>query len=180
MSLFQCREWWSFRPDTQEECDVGCLCVANIDNNKNKQGMYRFNPLSMNISFHFNSNFISSSPLNPFLSMCLPAKIVTGNFAGALRIFRPSSTPSSSANPPDSSASSSITPISNVPYHPSHLLLQQYLDQPILQLAAGHFTTDTQLLTLAVLHPKNLVIYAVCLKSRPSHASLTFLLSFHL
>jgi Bardet-Biedl syndrome 9 protein len=32
MSLFQAREWWSAQADQDEEFDVGCLCVANIDN----------------------------------------------------------------------------------------------------------------------------------------------------
>jgi len=32
MSLFQAREWWSHKPDQTEECQDGCLCVANIDN----------------------------------------------------------------------------------------------------------------------------------------------------
>jgi Bardet-Biedl syndrome 9 protein len=32
MSLFQAREWWSAQAGQEEEFDVGCLCVANIDN----------------------------------------------------------------------------------------------------------------------------------------------------
>mmetsp|Transcript_47987 Transcript_47987/g.121864 ORF Transcript_47987/g.121864 Transcript_47987/m.121864 type:complete len:863 (+) Transcript_47987:26-2614(+) len=32
MSLFQAREWWSAQAGHDEEFDVGCLCVANIDN----------------------------------------------------------------------------------------------------------------------------------------------------
>jgi len=32
MSLFQAREWWSTQAGQDEEFDVGCLCVANIDN----------------------------------------------------------------------------------------------------------------------------------------------------
>jgi hypothetical protein len=40
MSLFQAREWWSKKPDNVEECDKGCLCVANIDNDSSGNGMY--------------------------------------------------------------------------------------------------------------------------------------------
>lgn len=32
MSLFQAREWWSAQAGQDEQFDVGCLCVANIDN----------------------------------------------------------------------------------------------------------------------------------------------------
>mmetsp|Transcript_80274 Transcript_80274/g.260005 ORF Transcript_80274/g.260005 Transcript_80274/m.260005 type:complete len:873 (-) Transcript_80274:89-2707(-) len=32
MSLFQAREWWSTQSGQDEDFDVGCLCVANIDN----------------------------------------------------------------------------------------------------------------------------------------------------
>eukprot|EP00913_Durusdinium_trenchii_P004632 g4301.t1 len=32
MSLFQAREWWSTQVSEDEEFDVGCLCVANVDN----------------------------------------------------------------------------------------------------------------------------------------------------
>lgn len=32
MSLFQAREWWSAQAGQDEEFDVGCLCVANVDN----------------------------------------------------------------------------------------------------------------------------------------------------
>ncbi len=32
MSLFQCREWWSRKLDTPEECDSGCMVVCDIDN----------------------------------------------------------------------------------------------------------------------------------------------------
>lgn len=32
MSLFQAREWWSAQVGEDEDFDVGCLCVANVDN----------------------------------------------------------------------------------------------------------------------------------------------------
>ncbi|XP_074642219.1 protein PTHB1-like [Tubulanus polymorphus] len=32
MSLFKARDWWSTTAGTEEEFDLGCLCVANIDN----------------------------------------------------------------------------------------------------------------------------------------------------
>ena len=38
MSLFKAREWWSTAVGENEEFDRGCLCVGNLDNNKDKQG----------------------------------------------------------------------------------------------------------------------------------------------
>jgi Bardet-Biedl syndrome 9 protein len=32
MSLFKAREWWSTRLGNDEEFDLGCLCICNIDN----------------------------------------------------------------------------------------------------------------------------------------------------
>mmetsp|Transcript_9744 Transcript_9744/g.17769 ORF Transcript_9744/g.17769 Transcript_9744/m.17769 type:complete len:906 (+) Transcript_9744:236-2953(+) len=39
MSLFQCREWWNFKPDTPEECDTGCMVVCDIDNSGDEQNL---------------------------------------------------------------------------------------------------------------------------------------------
>ncbi|KAL4217063.1 Protein PTHB1 [Mactra antiquata] len=36
MSLFKCRDWWSTSVGEEEEFDLGCLCVTNIDNNPNE------------------------------------------------------------------------------------------------------------------------------------------------
>ena len=33
MSLFKARDWWATYAGSDEEFDLGCLCVANIDNN---------------------------------------------------------------------------------------------------------------------------------------------------
>lgn len=33
MSLFKARDWWANYAGSDEEFDLGCLCVANIDNN---------------------------------------------------------------------------------------------------------------------------------------------------
>jgi len=32
MSLFKARDWWATYAGSDEEFDLGCLCVANIDN----------------------------------------------------------------------------------------------------------------------------------------------------
>lgn len=32
MSLFKARDWWHTVVGSDEEFDVGCLCVANVDN----------------------------------------------------------------------------------------------------------------------------------------------------
>ena len=72
-------------------------------------------------------------------------KIVTGSFSGVLRIFQPLSSQ----------------------FNPSHLLLERQLDEPILQVTVGRFTTGIPL-TLAVLHPRALCVYQI---SQPSLAS---------
>lgn len=38
MSLFKVRDWWSTKVGVEEEFDQGCLCVANVNNNAEKQG----------------------------------------------------------------------------------------------------------------------------------------------
>ena len=38
MSLFKARDWWTTTSGYEEFHDLGCLCVANIDNNKNGHG----------------------------------------------------------------------------------------------------------------------------------------------
>lgn len=37
MSLFKVRDWWSTKVGVEEEFDKGCLCIANINNNVEKQ-----------------------------------------------------------------------------------------------------------------------------------------------
>ena len=38
MSLFKARDWWSTYAGSDEEFDLGCLCLANIDNNASQLG----------------------------------------------------------------------------------------------------------------------------------------------
>jgi hypothetical protein len=35
MSLFQARDWWTYKPGADESYDTGCVCVANVDNEPN-------------------------------------------------------------------------------------------------------------------------------------------------
>lgn len=42
MSLFKAREWWGTLAGEDEEYDLGCLCVANIDNNAGDGGRCGF------------------------------------------------------------------------------------------------------------------------------------------
>jgi Bardet-Biedl syndrome 9 protein len=103
MSLFQARDWWSYRPDGDEECGEGCMIVANIDND----------PRGID-------------------------KIITGSFQGFLRIF----TPKQQGYKVDD-------------------LMEFQLDEPILQIEAGRFVGQGSKLSLAVLHPRKLVVYNV-------------------
>jgi hypothetical protein len=38
MSLFKARDWWSTWAGSEEDFDLGCLCVANIDNDSSPSG----------------------------------------------------------------------------------------------------------------------------------------------
>lgn len=40
MSLFKARDWWATYAGSDEEFDLGCLCVANIDNNASVFGKF--------------------------------------------------------------------------------------------------------------------------------------------
>lgn len=47
MSLFKARDWWSTTVGEEEEFDLGCLCVANIDNATDELGRW-FKELILN------------------------------------------------------------------------------------------------------------------------------------
>ena len=38
MSLFKARDWWSTTSGCEEFYDIGCLCVANVDNSPSGHG----------------------------------------------------------------------------------------------------------------------------------------------
>jgi hypothetical protein len=83
----------------------------------------------------------------PYLHWCVAARIVTGGLGGTLRVFSP------------------------MPggFKVDHLVLEQELEEPILQLGIGKFAAGTTSNALAVLHPRSLVVYEVL--SRASSAS---------
>eukprot|EP01060_Flectonema_neradi_P000961 TRINITY_DN1056_c1_g1_i1.p1 TRINITY_DN1056_c1_g1~~TRINITY_DN1056_c1_g1_i1.p1 ORF type:complete len:845 (+),score=132.55 TRINITY_DN1056_c1_g1_i1:68-2602(+) len=66
-------------------------------------------------------------------------KIVCGSFQGMLRIYQPK----------------------QKGFRPDDLLLEQSLDLPILQLAAGRFASNSSNILLAVLNPRKFVVYNV-------------------
>lgn len=70
-------------------------------------------------------------------------KIVTGSYSGLLRIYYPRQNE----------------------YKIDDLMLEKNLEEPILQIAAGRFSTvSSSRLSLAVLHPRRLVVYNVIAK----------------
>ncbi|KAL3855651.1 hypothetical protein ACJMK2_014858 [Sinanodonta woodiana] len=77
-------------------------------------------------------------------------KIIIGSYHGILRIFNPQ--PSR-----EESGSSG--------YKPSDVVLESSLQNPILQLEAGKFVSGSELLHLAVLHPRRLSVYSVAAQS---------------
>lgn len=104
MSVFQLQEWWSVKVGDDEEFDVSCFGVGNLDNAPN-----RFN------------------------------KIVIGSLKGILRIYYPSK--------PN--------------FRIEDLVLEENLGKPILQILVGRFIPGTEALGIAVLHPRELVVYEV-------------------
>ena len=50
MSLFKARDWWATYAGSEEEFDLGCLCVANIDNNASEFGKFAKDLLTASIS----------------------------------------------------------------------------------------------------------------------------------
>jgi len=67
------------------------------------------------------------------------AKVATGSFAGLLRLYYP--------RQPE--------------YRVEDLMVESMLDAPILQLDAGQFLSDSNRITLAVLHPRSIAVYSV-------------------
>ena len=110
MSLFTTKDWWTASIDSDEEFDKGCMCVANIDNEP-----------------------VRGTENNG------KDKIITGSFAGLLRIYYP--------RQPE--------------YRIEDLMIEQNLGMPILQVSTGRFIAGSNELALAVLHPRRLAVYRV-------------------
>eukprot|EP01006_Ploeotia_vitrea_P029213 TRINITY_DN61798_c0_g1_i1.p1 TRINITY_DN61798_c0_g1~~TRINITY_DN61798_c0_g1_i1.p1 ORF type:complete len:865 (-),score=120.59 TRINITY_DN61798_c0_g1_i1:1500-4094(-) len=66
-------------------------------------------------------------------------KIIVGSFSGILRVFYPK----------------------QKGFNADDLLLEQELEMPILQLAAGQFLPNSGAIALAVLHPRKLAVYVI-------------------
>ncbi|KAG2488148.1 hypothetical protein HYH03_013291 [Edaphochlamys debaryana] len=123
MSLFKARDWWHVQCGHGEEFDMGCLLVANIDNDPSGQ-----------------------------------AKIVTGSFAGFLRVYLPR----------------------DRGYKAEDLLLETELEGgPVLGLAAGRFTGSGGL-QMAVLHPRKLTVYNLQAQGGGSYMQLVRLYEHYL
>ncbi|XP_078395911.1 protein PTHB1 isoform X1 [Cetorhinus maximus] len=69
-------------------------------------------------------------------------KIIVGSYKGILRIYSPQPAKPGAA------------------LHPEELILELELQDPILQMEVGKFVSGTELLHLAVLHPRKLSVYA--------------------
>ncbi|KAG7380834.1 hypothetical protein PHYPSEUDO_006727 [Phytophthora pseudosyringae] len=104
MSLFQVREWWAAKGESDEEYTPGALVVGNVDNDA---------------SGH--------------------VKIVTGSLNGVLRVYCPTQND----------------------FRIEHLLLEENLRRPILQLALGYFIPNQRILALAILQPRRIGVYVV-------------------
>lgn len=79
-------------------------------------------------------------------------KVVTGSLQGMLRVFRPGGRE----------------------YAVDHQMLEVELDAAVLQLGAGCFTSNHPGLTLAVLQPRSVAVYAVTAVIGPAGAATHF------
>ncbi|XP_069777145.1 protein PTHB1 isoform X10 [Narcine bancroftii] len=70
-------------------------------------------------------------------------KIIVGSYKGVLRIYAPEPSKPGAA------------------LQPEELILEIQLQDPILQVEVGKFVSDTELLHMAVLHPRKLSVYAI-------------------
>ena len=128
MSLFQLHDYWSCTPDT------------TINSNEQSNQINDTDTGCLVIGNIDNNNDKTH-------------KIVTGNYAGQLRIYKPSS----QLSPPPSGNN---TIQSTIKYNINDLLYEIVLDSAIIQLALGQFNQlDTSQLCLAVLHEHKLVVY---------------------
>uniref|UniRef100_A0A914UPG1 PTHB1 N-terminal domain-containing protein n=1 Tax=Plectus sambesii TaxID=2011161 RepID=A0A914UPG1_9BILA len=76
-------------------------------------------------------------------------QLVIGGHSGTLWIFDP-------GNNADESGSAPLQP-----FKPEHLLLEQRMDHPIVQVAAGRFVTGAHHHQLAVLFPRKLAVFTM-------------------
>jgi Bardet-Biedl syndrome 9 protein len=104
MSVFQLQEWWSVKVAEDEEFDLNCFDIGNVDN-----------------------------------SVTLTNKVVVGSLKGVLRMYNP--------NRPN--------------YRVEDMVMEENLEKPILQLSVGRFIPGSEILGLAILHPRELVVYEV-------------------
>ncbi len=128
MSLFKAREWWSTVCGAGEEFDGNCLCVANVDNDpeeRSERGAWTAAvwaaPGEPQSGTHARCSGAAKVQLTRcWWCCCLAAvKIVTGSLQGVLRIYMPRQRE----------------------YRPEDLLYEQELEQAILQLEVGRFST---------------------------------------
>lgn len=117
MSLFKARDWWSTTSGFEEFHDLGSLCAANIDNSPNGYGMHMHaacrDCMPSGYGLLMNHGLCSST------TSCLvdSDKLIVGSFQGLVRIYEP--------HPPAFSA--------------DHVILEQQMTSPVLQVAAGQF-----------------------------------------
>ena len=80
-------------------------------------------------------------------------KIVVGSLEGMIRVYNPS----------------------KPQYRIEDLILEESLGLPILQLLTGRFIPSTEIIGLAVLHPRKLVVYEI--SPHGTYISIVFLIS---
>ena len=60
MSLFKARDWWATTAGDEEEYDLGCLCVANVDNSSSGFGKIKAQKTSFMIIGLWKENVINN------------------------------------------------------------------------------------------------------------------------
>lgn len=135
MSLFRAREWWTATTGSEEEFAPTAFCVADVDNQGGGAPARRRLPPPARAA---RPRAARARP-PPARRAPRADKMVTGSLSGVLRIYLPRQRG----------------------YRAEDLLLEQRLDAPIVQLAAGALLASSSRLALAVLHPRKLAVYEV-------------------
>jgi Bardet-Biedl syndrome 9 protein len=114
MSLFKARDWWRVSCGQHEEFDKGSLCIGNVDNSSDGRGA---------------RSMLRRCKSKASCNACMQdaawhhgiraVKVIVGSFQGLLRIYQPRERE----------------------YKVEDLLLEVELEQAILQLEAGRFSS---------------------------------------
>lgn len=171
MSLFQLREWWRTKCGNGEEFDNKCMDIGNVDNDQNGELKVAVGSFQVGLS---PENYIPDTGIARGSRFWYEAGPRPHGF-GASNVERIWDSINGGAMIPklciggQKSLRRDCSLVQGIlrvfcprfqGYSADHLLMEMNLKSPILQLQIGRFTSDPGL-SLAILHPRSLVVYRV-------------------